>query len=366
MRKTAATKPATMKDVAARAGVSVATVSNVLADRKPVDAALVAKVRAAAAALGYQVDRVASQLRSGRARIVCVLVPSLDNPFFTGLIAAIERAVRDEGYDIVLASGHDDDAVERARLAALLSWRPAGVVVVPSTDAFAGRDLLEGARVPYVVVDRVADDVGSDVVTVDNEGAGRLAARHMLELGHRNLLVVASSLDLANIRERVAGIAGAYAEIGLPRPPVLEVGLSFEEIDERIDRYLAAQGTPTGVVALTNFATMGAIACLNRLDFAVPDDISVLGFDDYAWMRISKPSITAIAQPVDAMALAAWERLRARIDGVSSSDTPSHPDRLKLGCRLEIRQSARAVGPSLLGADGADDVGRKQTHAVQR
>ena len=335
-------KPATMRDVAQRAGVSPATVSNVLGQRKPVDPALAERVRRAAAELDYAVDRAASQLRSGKAQVVAILVPSLENPFFTALIAAVERSLSRDGYDIIVASSGDDAATERKRLAALLSWRPAGVVVVPTTDNFASRDPLDGARVPYVTVDRVADDPDLDAVTVDNAAAARVAAGHLLELGHRQLLVVASSLALANIRERCDGARAAWRAAGLAEPAVLEVGLSFDEIAERIDAHLERCGRPTAVLALTNFATLGVIAAFGRRDIAIPADVSLVGFDDYRWMAVATPSITAVAQPVERMGAAAWERLRARIAG--GGDAPS---RLKLACRLEIRQSTRAVGPPL-------------------
>jgi DNA-binding LacI/PurR family transcriptional regulator len=298
-------------------------------------------VRRAAADLDYRIDRAASLLRSGKTQVICALVPSLENPFFTSLIAAIERHLRADGYDIIIASGNDE-ADERARMAALLSWRPAGVVVVPSTDAFASRGLLEDGRIPYVTVDRVSEEQGGDSVTIDNAAATALAARHLLDLGHRRVLVVASSLRYANIRERCVGIGETYRTAGLEAPRVLEVGLSFEEIDERLETALAADPRPTGVIALTNFATMGVISSLKRLGIVAPDDISLIGFDDYTWMQVATPSITAVAQPIDRIAAAAWSQLHARIDGDDHTAT-----RLRLGCRLEIRQSTRAVGPPL-------------------
>jgi LacI family transcriptional regulator len=333
-------KPPTMRDVALKAGVSPATVSNVLGGRKPVDAALAERVRAAARDLDYRIDRAASLLRSGKTQVIGVLVPSLENPFFTSLIAALERVVRAEGYDILIASGNDDETSERARMGALLAWRPSGLIVVPNTDRFAARSLLEDARVPFVVVDRVTGATGGDTVTIDNAAAARLAAEHMLGLGHRRVLVVASTLDLANIRARCVGIAAAHAAVGLPEPEVLEVGLSFEEIGDRIEARLSAGERPTGVIALTNFATMGVIAAFKRLGVAVPDDVSLIGFDDYAWMRVSTPSITAVAQPIEGLAQAAWERLGARIAGAESPPAP-----VELACRLEVRQSTRRAGP---------------------
>ncbi len=351
-----ALKPPTMRDVALRAGVSPATVSNVLGNRKPVDPVLAERVRQAARELNYQIDRAASQLRTGKARVICALVPRLENPFFTALVASVERRVSVEGYDLIIASSNENEEEEQHRMAALLSWRPAGVVVVPGSDAFVVRGLLESARVPFVTVDRVTDDPAIAAVEVDNAAAAALAARHLLDLGHRRVLVVASSLGYANIRERCAGIHRAYEEAGLAAPGVLEVGLTFEEIDERIERALAADDRPTGIIALTNFVTMGVIAAFKRLGIRSPEEMSLIGYDDYAWMRVSTPSITAVAQPVDGMAAAAWRLLQARMAG-------EKPARERLACRLEIRQSTRRVGPPLgvrvgsSGAEGAEESG---------
>lgn len=335
-------KPATMRDVAIAAGVSAATVSNVLSGRRGVDADLAERVRAAALALDYRVDRVASQLRSGRTRVVAVLVPSIENPYFTALIAALERLVRADGYDIVIASASDAPEIERERLAALMAWRPAGLIVTPVGDDFLSHDLIAEASLPYVVLDRVGDAPGADCVTIDNAAAAGLAASHLIALGHSDILVVASSLGLANIRARAAGVAAAYAAIGRPAPPVLEGGLTFEAIGGRFARHIAAAGRPSAVIALTNFATLGVLAALADHTLDVPGDVSLIGFDDYAWMRVARPSITAIAQPVEAMAAAAWRRLRRAFAGDNGA-----PERIQLAARLEIRGSTRSVGPPL-------------------
>lgn len=327
-----------MSDVAKRAGVSTATVSNVLSARKPVDPALVARVRAAAAELEYQIDRAASRLRSGKTTVIGIVVPALENSFFTSLIAAVERAAQPEGYDLLVASANENEAVERARLSALLSWRPAGVVIVPCTDAFNNRDLLTTAGVPYVVLDRLPADIDTDIVSVDNVAAGRDAAQHLLALGHRDIWVVASSLALANIAARRQGISSTYEAAGLSVGRTLQVGTSFERIAETLEREFAEVGRPSAVIALTNFTTMGVLSALSKNHIRVPDEISLVGFDDYAWMSASSPTITAIRQPVNALGEAAWSRLRQRLGG----DRPE-PDHLRLTCSLQVRQSTRKV-----------------------
>jgi LacI family transcriptional regulator len=132
-------KRATLKEVAARAGVSIATVSNVFIGRKPVNAELRARVEEAARDLSYQVDRAASQLRSGRAKVVGVLVPDLDDSFFTSLVSHLEVLARQDGYDVIVTSSRDNVEIEESRLHALLGWRPSGIIAVPCSRCLSAR-----------------------------------------------------------------------------------------------------------------------------------------------------------------------------------------------------------------------------------
>lgn len=329
----------TIRDVARLAGVSTATVSNVLGSRKPVDPALAARVHEAARQIGYRVHRAASQLRSGRANVVAMLVPSLENPFFTALIAAVERCTREAGYEIIVGSSNECEETEATRLAALLSWRPAGVIIVPCADAFASRRLVADEHVPFVVADRVASCTDCDSVTIDNAGAAALAATHVLALGHRELLVAASSLALANIRERCAGIQAVVDRAPGARMEVVELGVTFEACAARLQRHFRRNGLPKAAIALTNCTTIALLAVLNDRCARLPGDVSLVGFDDYAWMQAFSPPITAIRQPIDRIAAESWRALALRIGGDKAP-----PRRIELAAELEIRQSAKAAG----------------------
>ena len=344
----------TIRDVARLAGVSPATVSNVLGERKAVDPALVERVRRAAAELGYRVHRGASQLRSGRAKVVAALVPSLENPFFTSLIAALERCAGAEGYEIIVGSAGEHEDVEESRLAALLSWRPAGVIIVPCRDAFASRRLLAAERVPFVVVDRVADHAADDCVSIDNAAAGASAAEHLVSLGHRGILVAASTLALTNIRERCGAIAEVVGRVPGGRVEVLELGTAFDTAAERMEARMRSGSLPGAAIAVSNYTTLALLAAFTRFGTRVPDDVSLIGFDDYAWMRAYRPPITAVRQPIDAIAAEAWRWLTERIQG---SDAPRR--RIELGTELEIRQSTRAVGTAS-GRDAAAHIRKRE------
>jgi LacI family transcriptional regulator len=336
-------KPPTMTDVARRAGVSPATVSNVLGNRKPVEPGLVERVRKAASELDYHVDRAASRLRSGKTNVIAVAVPSLENPFFASLIASIEIEAQKDGYEIIVSSTNELESAERSRVSALLSWRPAGLIVVPTSDRFPGRQLLDHSGIPYVLVDRVLPKQPTDTVSVHNVQAAEEVAEHLLDFGHREILIAASALDLFNIRERSEGVRGTYERAGQPLPQSLEVGRDFETATDSLRQWLGIHGRPSAIFALTNVATLGVVAALSRLSIRVPNEVSLVGFDDYAWMRATTPSITAVRQPLNEMSKVAWQRLRSRIRG---EDLP--PREFRLHCNLDIRQSTMIAGPSLL------------------
>ncbi|WLS10485.1 LacI family DNA-binding transcriptional regulator (plasmid) [Shinella sumterensis] len=329
-----------IKDVAERAGVSPGTVSNVFSGNRAVKTHLIERVRRAAVELGYQPDRAASQLRAGKAKIVAAVVPDLNNPFFTSLIASIEASVGGEGYDIIVASSHGDSEEEARRLSALLGWRPAGLVIIPCNDDFSSRDLLAGSGVPFVVADRVPSHFTGNAVTVDNVDAGQKAAEHLIALGHRHFVVAASSLQLQNIRERCEGIEAVLSREGLPIPTLIEVGLDFETAEERLGTFMQGERQATAFIALTNFATLGILASVNQTGLSVPKDISVLGFDDYSWMHAVNPPLTAIRQPVEEIGRRIWSRLRGHID---NEDLPR--TREKLSCELVVRASTGVPDP---------------------
>jgi len=338
-------KRATLKEVAARAGVSTATVSNVFSGRKPVNAGLRAKVEKAAKELSYQIDRAASQLRSGRARVVGVLVPDLDDTFFTSLISRLEVMARRDGYDVIVASSRDERELEESRLHALLGWRPSGIVAVPCSDRIPTVLSREASRLPMVLVDRViADSAVADTVTIDNFEAGEIAVRRLLDMGHTDIVLAASHLDIAPIRERIRGAAAAARSRRARDPIAVEVGSNAERGAERFASWLESHALPSAVLALTNVTTLAVLTALARRRIDVPEQVSLIAFDDYPWMSARKTPLTAIRQPVDAIAGAAWERLKMRMAGEAS---PAAPTILHAG--LQDRASVRRVGPPAAG-----------------
>ncbi|MGX1789899.1 LacI family DNA-binding transcriptional regulator [Bosea sp. NPDC055332] len=343
-------KRITIKDVAARAGVSIATVSNVFSGSKPVNAELQARVQKAAQELSYQVDRAASRLRSGQAKVVGVLVPDLDDVFFTSLVSQLEVMAEADGYDIIVASSRDDAALEKSRLRALLAWRPSGLIVVPCTDELpVGLD-REIGRLPMVFADRVPPE-GSvvDTIAIDNREAGEIAARHLLDKGHRDIVVAASSLAISPIRERVHGACELIRASAGCEATVLELGSNAERGAGVFLHWFERHRRPSAVIALTNVTTLSTLSALARLRIDIPEPVSVVGFDDYPWMSARRTGLTAIRQPIAEIAAAAWQRLRARMAGDGAS-----PQGLVLQTSLQVRDSVRDLSPTA-GSDVSHD-----------
>lgn len=333
-------KRSTIKDVATRAGVSIATVSNVFSGSKPVNAELRKRVEGAALELSYHVDRAASQLRSGQAKVICVLVPDLDDVFFTSLVSRLEVKAREDGYDVIVASSRDDAELEKSRLRALLGWRPSGLVAVPCTDNVPEILAKEAHRLPMVLADRV-DSEGAfvDTVTIDNAEAGEIAARHLASMGHCDVVIAASHLSIVPIRERVRG-ADTFLRQAIGRgATVIELGSNGERGAELFAHWLERHARPTAVLALTNVTTLAVLSALAARRIDIPEQVSIIGFDDYAWMSARKTALTAIRQPVDAMAGAIWSRLKARIAGDESAPRP-----IELKTSLQVRDSVRNLG----------------------
>ena len=331
-------KKPSIKDVAALAGVSTATVSNVFSGRKPVNDDLQTSVQKAAKSLGYQVDRAASQLRSGRTRVIAVLVPDLTDTFFATIVTSLETKAYAEGYDVIVASSHNERSVERSRLKALLAWRPAGLIAVPCSGVIPPELLAIRNKLPMVFVDRVATkNAIADTVTIDNRDAGEVAARHLLEMGHREIVLAVSDLSFPPIRERAEGASGLIKKYTGRKPTVLELGSDNERGSRVFASWLERSEIPSAVIAFTNVASLSVLSALVEHKIEIPGRTSMVAFDDYAWMAARKTGLTAIRQPADDIATAAWNRLKFRMENGHGA----MPFATTLGTSLVVRASVK-------------------------
>ena len=314
-------KRPSIKDVAEKAGVSTATVSHVFSGKKHVNQKLAGRVRRAADDLGYAVDRVASQLRSGRARVIAVLVPDLEDLFLNRFVSCIEARAENAGYEVIVSCSRNDPVAEISRLRALIAWRPAGIVAIPCGDAFPSELHEDIAGTPIVGADRIRpSETPFDTVTIDNFSSGRKTAELLTSKGARSILIVTATINLFTAQERVRGAKEIVDQTDGAVLSVQEIGSEPVAGADRIKDWLMANPKPDAIVGLTNVTTLATLSAMAQTGMEAPDDVLLVGFHDSLWMTARKKPVTTVAQPVDEVARCAWERLTLRMAGET---TPS-------------------------------------------
>jgi LacI family transcriptional regulator len=333
---------ATIIDVARAAGVSPSTVSRVLNGTTRVDADKAARVHAAVAEMGYVPNAFARSLLGHAGRSVGVLVPQLADEFYGRVVTGIEDALKQGGYHMICSLGHDDREVEAAAIAMFLESRVAGLVLF--SDHVPVRDILGLARAghPIVLINRVVPELAAHAIRIDNVYSGALATHHLLALGHTRIAHVAGPLGRAGARERLEGYHQALRDHGIERDDrlVFEGDFTEEGGREAVVRALAARARQnvdfTAVFAANDRMAAGAIAAIREAGLSVPDDVSVVGFDNSAISRFTFPTLTTIDYPVTTMGRQAAEHLLHLITG---GDPPPLP---LIQPRLVERDSTRA------------------------
>lgn len=328
---------ATMKDVAALAGVSIATVSATLSGTAFVSPELKARVLAAVDRLGYTPNTVARGLKRGRTTLIGLVVPDITNPFFTELVDVVQRGARAAGYSVLLGVSDQDPSVEAELVRFMRSHQAAGTILCP-TGTEAGTAALAALAGPMrlVAADNAPMAAGMDTVLLDNRRAAALAAGHLIALGHRRIGTVAGPQHQVPGRERLDGFRAAMADAGLPVPDDL-VRLGAFRVDAALAAgraLFAGPNRPTAVFVANNHMLIGVMQALAETGLSVPGDVSVAAIDDFPWAAAFRPALTTVRQPIAAMATAALERLLARIDG-----DDGEPLRLTLAPELAVRDS---------------------------
>jgi LacI family transcriptional regulator len=302
------TPPLRIDDIARLAGVSTATVSRALSGSATVRPATRARVEAVASRFAYRPSRLGRNLRSGYADVVGVVVSDIANPHFAALVGAAEDALHSRGFRVLLCDTRESAAKQAAHLEVMAAERVRGVLISPSDphDPEIARLLELGIRV--VAVDRAVADPRASSVTAANAEAARQATRHLIDLGHRSIGFIAGRQGVQTSEERLAGYREAMAEAALE--PFHRAGdFHWEGGRAAAAKLLSAKRPATALLVGNNQMTVGALDFLRATRMRVPDDVAIIGFDDPVWFRVVDPAITALAQPVQAMAECAVELL---------------------------------------------------------
>jgi len=306
----------TISDVANAAGVSIATVSNVLRGTRYVGPQLQQRVQDAVATLQYSPNSVAASLRERRSRTIGVVVPDITIGLFPAIVRRLAKRAAFTDYQLILADSQEDPNWEQDRVRALIRRKIDGLIVTPCRDDSPMLEDIRQSGIPTVLLDRVAKDSDFDHVLLDNLAAGHEGARYLISLGHRRILLLASDPSLRNVQERIEGYRTALRDADLSSfENVLVVGRNdADQARQTLLPLLTGVSRPSAVFAVTQTMTIAALQSFWEAGLEVPKDVSLLAFDDSEWFTALKPFVSTVRQPTDDFADQAWAMLMARLN----------------------------------------------------
>ncbi len=332
----------TIRDVAARAGVSIATVSRVLNASGPVREETRARVEQVAAELNFTPHGAARSLITRRTDTFGVVLPDLFGEFFSEVIRGMDPLARGNGYHLLLSSSHDNRREIEFALQAMRGRVDGLIVMSPNVSARALESCLPG-DVPVVLLNCEAAGGRWAAINVDNFGGARAMVLHLAGLGHRRIAMVGGSAGNFDARERQRGYLAALAEAGLPADPALEAAGDFTERGGfRAAEALARLDTPpTALFCANDSMAVGAMSALRAAGLRVPADVAVAGFDDIPIARYIDPALSSVHVDVHRLGALAVGMLCETL----GKETPHPPVHEMLPTRLVIRRSCGATGP---------------------
>jgi LacI family transcriptional regulator len=329
----------TIRDVAALAEVSPATVSRVLNGDQRVARDLHDRVIKAAETLGYRPNSQARSLRTQATKVLGLIISDIQNPFFTALVRGVEDAASERDYSVVLANADEDLAKERRYLEVTAAERMAGVILSPASTKDTRLDVLIDLGIPVVVIDRRIRSADVDSVTVNNQKAAKDAVAHLIAAGCRRIGVISGPAEISTASDRLAGYRAALRAAGLPVDPDLVARADFRIEGGRLATraLLDLPKPPDGLFVTNNLMMVGALEALAETGVSFPEDIVLAGFDEMSWAGFAPP-LTLVEQPTYEIGKLATQMLLRRIGG----DTVA-AEHVVLDATLRVRASSDAI-----------------------
>lgn len=327
----------TVHDVAARSGVSIATVSRTLREPHRVSADTRERVLAAVSDLGYRPNRAAASLRRGRTGVIALVVPDIENPYFSSLTKGAQAIARSRGYGLVVVDTTEQADVEAEEIAAL---RPQidGIILASSRlpDARLA-EAVDGIRCVLINRDLTAAGLPVPTVTIDERAGGAAAIGHLSGLGHRRIAYVGGPVSSWSQQRRVQGVRQAAQDAGVT---LMEVGSFAADADGgRAAAEAALAEAPTAVIAYNDLVALGLLAQWSERRLRVPEDVSLVGFDNTFVAELSSPRLTSVGADLRAFGEEAVGLLLEHVDG-PRDEAGAHRE---LSPRLVVRDSTAAV-----------------------
>jgi LacI family transcriptional regulator len=332
----------TIRDVAAKAGVSINTVSRVLNDRPDVNEATRSRVRAAITELGYRPNSLARSLIRRTSRTIGLVVTDCTNPNSARQIRVVQQAMSRAGYAVLIFDTQEDGEQERAALELLEENMVDGIIITPVGSNDGGDLASLSQRVPVVLLNREVDGRDTfDVVLNDNAAGAQAAVEHLISLGHSRIGYVTASTGASTVNGRLLGYRRALEAAGIKfdESLIVRTQIDTESAAEATANLLQTDRPPTAILAYNDLMALGVFAALSRARLRVPDDIALVGYDDIVYAPYLQVPLTTVRQQTQEMGEAASSLLLERLNGAEGV-----PKRVVLQPELIVRRSSGGAG----------------------
>ena len=307
---------ATMKDIARRTGLGLATISSYFNGGNVREKNRI-KIEEAIQELHYEVNEVARGLKTNATKTIGVVIPELNNTFCSEIITGMEDILRSRGYATIICDCRTDRQLEKEAVEFLIRKRVDGIINMPMDASGENlRPFLKTGR-PVILIDRHISNLDCDCVLVDNKKAARHAVELLLENGHREIGIIVGPKDIYTTQERLQGYCKAYEKARLPLKESLICSGDYTiQGGVRALEELVQRNPEMTAVFVTNYEmTMGAVIGINELGIRIPDDLSVIGFDNRSFARACSPRLTIVSQPTHEIAREVAQIMLSHLDG---------------------------------------------------
>jgi len=329
-------------DIARKAGVSISTVSRVLngkAEEFRISEKSQQKIRETAKKLNYVPNQFAASLKSGKSNTIALLIPSLSNPFFADIASEINAEVRNRGYITIIGDSDENKEIENEELVQMQSRNIEGLVIAPCDQNWKGLKKLHDQGLPIVCIDRYFENLDIPYVSTDNYEGATMAIKHLLENGHQRIACIQGVPESVPNKLRIKGYKETMIGAGFNDYQVIGDEFSVQNGYKETKLLLQQKERPTAIFALSNTIAIGCIKALREEELSVPDDISLITFDDHPFLDYLATPLTCITQPTREICRIAIKYLFFMLTNkdIKSSQVLLKPE-------LKYRKSVKRIG----------------------
>ncbi|GGG05868.1 LacI family DNA-binding transcriptional regulator [Paenibacillus abyssi] len=326
----------TIKDIAKHTGLSLGTISKFINGGR-VREANRDKIERAIKELDFHVNEIARGLKTSKSKTIGIIIPSMENFFCTSLISRVEKHLSKHGYSGIICDYQEDPQMEKEKLVFLINKMVDGIIIVPSGDTQKEIQQVLDRGIPVVTVDRILPDIACDSVVVDNFKISGEAVEYFVGQDHRRIAIICGPRNISTAEERLNGYLAVHEKFRLTvDPDLIQFGDYYMQSGYELCRRLLDLPEPPTAIFATNYdITLGVISALNERNIRIPEQLSLIGFDNLNLSKVIKPALSLVVQPMDQLADATTKLMLERLEGTLQGI----PQLVKFEAELVIKDS---------------------------